>query len=85
MKKKYIKMNWTYLSKLTDVLLDGSMGVLWLINAFAQLFDTGFNTTSWVCSVMSALLSAAWFVLAYHQWEQLKTIPKTIEEKENES
>lgn len=76
MKKKDRNINWTYISTLTDVLLDGLLGVLWMANMFFQLNALDSNMTAWINAVISALLSASWFVLAYHKWELLKTIPK---------
>lgn len=76
MKKKDKNINWTYISQLTEVLLDGLLGVLWMANMVFQLKAPDFDMTEWIYAVASALLSASWFVLAYHQWGLLKTIPK---------
>lgn len=84
MKKKNRNINWEYRLKLADVWCDGILGGLWFIEIFIQLCNHDYTTSTWVLACLSAILSACWFVLAYHQWEQLKTIPKTIKEDKDE-
>lgn len=76
MKKKDRNINWKYISRLTDVLIDELLGVLWMANMFIQLNAPDFDVTARIYAVASALLSVGWFVLAYHQQELLKTTPK---------
>lgn len=68
MKKKNRNINWEYRSILA--------GGLWFIEIFVQLRNHDYTASAWMFACLSALLSVGWFVLAYHQWTLLKTIPK---------